>query len=168
MLILVDGIPTNATGTPFLILNEVPLDAIQQVEVVKGPYSSLYGANAFSGVINVITTDGAGKPSVQGDLETSMPFNTAYYYYAKDPLHGQQLWDKGASDALYNATGTSSGAVGKLSYLVSGGYRTIGNYMLRDSTPVRSGESQYRKPGENHDYQTRGFSAREHGRLLIT
>ena len=35
------------------------LDNIKQIEIVKGPGSSLYGANAFSGVINIITKQGA-------------------------------------------------------------------------------------------------------------
>jgi len=36
-LILVDGIPTNASGTPFLIVNEIPLDAVERIEIVRGP-----------------------------------------------------------------------------------------------------------------------------------
>ncbi|WP_075184588.1 TonB-dependent receptor plug domain-containing protein [Teredinibacter haidensis] len=36
-------------------LNSIPLNSIKQVEVVRGPMSSLYGADAIGGVINVIT-----------------------------------------------------------------------------------------------------------------
>jgi outer membrane cobalamin receptor len=36
-LVLVDGIPSNAAGTPFLIVSESPLDAIESVEIVRGP-----------------------------------------------------------------------------------------------------------------------------------
>ncbi|MCK5218105.1 TonB-dependent receptor, partial [bacterium] len=35
------------------------LDNIKQIEIIKGPGSSLYGANAFTGVINIITQQGA-------------------------------------------------------------------------------------------------------------
>lgn len=34
---------------------ELPVEAIQQIEVIRGPGSALYGADAFSGVINIIT-----------------------------------------------------------------------------------------------------------------
>jgi len=34
---------------------ELPIDAIQRVEVIRGPGSALYGADAFAGVINIIT-----------------------------------------------------------------------------------------------------------------
>jgi len=40
---------TLPTGT------ELPIEAIQQVEVIRGPGSALYGADAFAGVINIIT-----------------------------------------------------------------------------------------------------------------
>jgi len=34
---------------------ELPVEAIQQIEVIRGPGSALYGADAFAGVINIIT-----------------------------------------------------------------------------------------------------------------
>ena len=34
---------------------ELPIEAIQRVEVIRGPGSALYGADAFAGVINIIT-----------------------------------------------------------------------------------------------------------------
>jgi len=63
------------------------LDAIKQIEIIKGPGSALYGANAFAGVINIITKDGADlgglytKLSVgtkNGDEELSRYLFTAY------------------------------------------------------------------------------------------
>jgi len=41
------------------------VDLIDRVEVVRGPSSSLYGASAFFGVINVITRDPAARPGVE-------------------------------------------------------------------------------------------------------
>lgn len=35
----------------------VPLSAVKRIEIVRGPGSVIYGANAFSGVINIITKD---------------------------------------------------------------------------------------------------------------
>ena len=62
-LFLVDGLPANDLGTGTLAeLNLVQVHSVEQVEVVRGPFSSLYGANAFAGVINAITRQGAGPP----------------------------------------------------------------------------------------------------------
>lgn len=45
----------------------LPLDAIERVEIAKGPLSSLYGANAFLATVNVITRRGAaGQSASQG------------------------------------------------------------------------------------------------------
>jgi len=48
------------------------LDNIRQIEIVKGPGSALYGANAFAGVINIITKDGR---DIEG-LTTKVSFGT--------------------------------------------------------------------------------------------
>ncbi len=55
VLVLLDGLPINSPsiGTPDLGL--IPLNTLDRIEVVKGPTSSLYGANALGGVVNFIT-----------------------------------------------------------------------------------------------------------------
>lgn len=57
VLVLLDGIPFNdpRSGGGNLVTDYFPLEAIQQVEVIRGPGSVLYGQNAFTGVINIIT-----------------------------------------------------------------------------------------------------------------
>ncbi len=45
------------------------VDNIEQIEVVRGPQSPLYGANAMTGVINIITKKGKGKPTVNYSVE---------------------------------------------------------------------------------------------------
>ena len=55
-LILMNGtrITTAFRGT-LMIGTEFSLDAIQRIEVIRGPGSALYGADAFAGVINIVT-----------------------------------------------------------------------------------------------------------------
>jgi len=58
ILLLVDGhrINDNVLGQAFIGLEfPVDIDLIQRIEIIRGPSSSLYGAEAFFGVINVIT-----------------------------------------------------------------------------------------------------------------
>ena len=52
-LVLVDGIPMNMDGR--YNLDDIPSDAIERIEVVKGGGSILYGSEATGGVINIIT-----------------------------------------------------------------------------------------------------------------
>ena len=150
-LILVDGIPTNASGTPFLILNEIPVEIIDNIEIVRGPYSSLYGANAFGGVINVITKKGDGRPGAAGTFETSYPFNVASLKF--DGMRARDAADKGAEQALWNGDLMSSGGGAHWNYLVNGGYRTIGNYFMNDSALVKKTDTSYHIPARNYDYR---------------
>ncbi|HMD69563.1 MAG TPA: TonB-dependent receptor plug domain-containing protein, partial [Chitinivibrionales bacterium] len=101
-LILVDGIPTNAAGTPFLILNEVPLESIERVEVVEGPYSGLYGPNAFGGVVNIITKN--PTPGIHGALSA------------------------GGLPGFYDVGGEGSLSLGRFSLLVNAAARGIDNW----------------------------------------
>lgn len=64
-LILVDGIPQNKGGDKLVDWNLIPLDNIERVEVVRGPASALYGDNAMSGVINIITKRSSDIPETK-------------------------------------------------------------------------------------------------------
>ncbi len=54
-LVLVDGVPINNSDTGGVNWNSISTSNVKQVEVYKGPGSSLYGSNAMGGVINIIT-----------------------------------------------------------------------------------------------------------------
>jgi outer membrane cobalamin receptor len=152
VLILVDGIPTNLSGTPFLLLNEIPLDAVRKVEVIRGPFSSIYGANAFGGVINIITETGDGRPNVKITGESSLPFTAAHNYGLKGRQTGAKFWKESTNFAYWNASAVAGGGNGRVDILAAGGARTIGNYYLSDSTFVREGYKKYNLSGANRDY----------------
>jgi vitamin B12 transporter len=58
-LILIDGVKANTASEGFARLENIPLAQIQRIEVVRGPQSSLYGADAIGGVIQVFTRQAA-------------------------------------------------------------------------------------------------------------
>ncbi|WP_182417687.1 TonB-dependent receptor domain-containing protein [Bartonella sp. HY038] len=64
-LILIDGKRVNAGLTTMRHYNGdldwVPIDAIDRIEVVRGPMSTLYGSDALGGVVNIITKRPEGK-----------------------------------------------------------------------------------------------------------
>ncbi|MCX6226275.1 MAG: TonB-dependent receptor, partial [Bacteroidia bacterium] len=53
-LVLLDGVPMNKADGGSVNWNSINTDDIRQIEVAKGPGSSLYGGNAMGGVINYI------------------------------------------------------------------------------------------------------------------
>lgn len=58
-IILQDGFRFNSTtGTPYVVATNYGLSNVKRVEVILGPASALYGVDAFSGIVNMITKDG--------------------------------------------------------------------------------------------------------------
>jgi len=58
VLFLINGRPNRTSwngGTSERILLGFPIDAIDHIEIIRGPGSVLYGTGAFSGVINIVT-----------------------------------------------------------------------------------------------------------------
>jgi outer membrane receptor for ferrienterochelin and colicins len=55
VMILIDGEPLVGRNGGVLDLNRITVNNIKQIEIVKGPSSSLYGSEAMGGVVNIIT-----------------------------------------------------------------------------------------------------------------
>ncbi|WP_433925476.1 TonB-dependent vitamin B12 receptor [Stenotrophomonas nematodicola] len=60
-LVLVDGVRINTGDLGLAMLQDLPLAQIERVEIVRGPQSSLYGADAIGGVIQIFTRRNAGQ-----------------------------------------------------------------------------------------------------------
>ncbi|OGV68600.1 MAG: hypothetical protein A2283_12585 [Lentisphaerae bacterium RIFOXYA12_FULL_48_11] len=57
VLVMVDGRPVNLPSVGSADLSMYPVDQIERIEVIRGPASVLYGANALAGVVNIVTKD---------------------------------------------------------------------------------------------------------------
>ncbi len=117
-LVLLDGEPLNNGYTGQVNWNSINPEDIAQIEVARGPFSSLYGGNAMGGVINIIT-----KTPQQREV-------TIQSGYGSD-----NTWTEYASygDKLYN----------RLSVFASYGYKQSDGYptALVTKTPAGSGET---------------------------
>ena len=54
-LFLVDGVRIGSSTSGLAALQDIPLDSIDRIEIVRGPRSSLYGSEAIGGVIQIFT-----------------------------------------------------------------------------------------------------------------
>lgn len=64
VLVLIDGIKIGSATSGGASLEQIPVDQIERIEIVRGPRSSLYGSEALGGVIQIFTRRGDGRGSV--------------------------------------------------------------------------------------------------------
>lgn len=83
-LVLINGerVLGGAMGEYGISLNQIPMEMIERIEIVKGPASVLYGSDAMAGVVNIITKPIPEKPAFTvsggyGSYDTSLA-NIAY------------------------------------------------------------------------------------------
>ena len=100
-LILLDGRPINEVGAfGAFDLSNFTTDAVEQIEVLPGGGSVLYGSNAIGGVINIITR----RPLETEGVETTVGANVGSFDY-----NSQTIQVRGATDGFdwsvgYNRT----------------------------------------------------------------
>src|SRR5690554_5408703 len=163
-LILIDGkrqnnhgdiYPNSFGGNQF---NHIPpLDAIERIEVIRGPASTLYGADALGGVINIITkkdaTEWTGSMTYGRTFQSDDDFGdeTTADFSVRGPLIPGTLsmalrgsvYDRDASNPGYKATRTPDGDLRERNLGFGGGGRTV------DNTNKALGFSLYLTPTDN-------------------
>jgi len=65
--VLIDGTPVNSVGGAQFFEN-LSLDNVDRIEIVYGPASALYGADAMTGVVQIFTRRGSGPPKLDADV----------------------------------------------------------------------------------------------------
>ncbi|MDR7419948.1 MAG: TonB-dependent receptor [Armatimonadota bacterium] len=63
VLVLLDGVPLNGVFSGNVDLSTIPIDDVERIEVLRGPFSAIYGSGALGGVISVVTRRRA-RPAV--------------------------------------------------------------------------------------------------------
>lgn len=80
-IVLVDGVRVGSATLGAAALNNYPIEAIERVEILKGPFSGIYGADAVGGVIQLFTKkggDGIGAVSASVGSDSLEEFNVSF------------------------------------------------------------------------------------------
>ena len=64
-LVLINGMPIMSYLSTVYGLNGIPTSLIKQIEIIKGPSSTLYGTEAVAGVINILTKDPSDVSTIE-------------------------------------------------------------------------------------------------------
>lgn len=70
-MVLLDGMPIVSGLSTVYGLSGIPSSLVEQIEIVKGPASSLYGSEAVAGLINIITKNPSKAPLFSADVFTT-------------------------------------------------------------------------------------------------
>jgi vitamin B12 transporter len=66
VLVLIDGVRAGSATSGLFSFQDLPLELVDRIEIVRGPRSALYGSEAIGGVIQVFTRRDRGTPSARG------------------------------------------------------------------------------------------------------
>ena len=122
--VLVDGVDVTDPSTPGMTAHfgQMLTSDIQQIEILRGPQSGLYGSDAMAGVISITTKKGNGPVKITGDIEggsfgtfnqtlgvsgslgktgstgnTNYDFNAAHFYSGDTPVYPSEFAPTGVS-----------------------------------------------------------------------
>ena len=68
VLVLIDGVRVNSVTTGTTAIDQILLDEIDRIEIVRGNVSSVYGSEAIGGVVQIFTRRGEGDMKVSGKV----------------------------------------------------------------------------------------------------
>jgi iron complex outermembrane receptor protein len=120
VLVLLDGQPINSAYDGSVQWTTFPADEVDRIEVVRGPYSSLYGGNAMGGAINILT-----RPVERRQMELTAQ------YGAQDSVTYSATY----SDRWWNRLGFRIG----YQRTQNGGYSVLGVYSSASSASTITG-----------------------------
>jgi iron complex outermembrane receptor protein len=114
VLLLVDDVPILQADAGFPNWDDVPIENIEQIEVVKGAASALYGSSALNGIINVRTAYAKSKP------ETKLA--TFYTTHFSPWDESKKWWADSATPYTFGLSAAHRRKIGKLDLVLGGFY----------------------------------------------
>jgi iron complex outermembrane receptor protein len=119
-LLLIDGIPIPAVDNGRLLLDALPSLVIDQIEVVRGASSSIYGAGGVSGTINVIPRRAASGAHIDARIHGGIYSETDH---AKWNWWGSRTQAFDGVEAMWRRQGDDLGITLAGSYTMDESYR---------------------------------------------
>ncbi|MFK7935731.1 MAG: TonB-dependent receptor, partial [Saprospiraceae bacterium] len=127
VLLMVDDIPILAGDSGASNWDDIPVENIEQIEVIKGAASALYGSSALNGIINVRTGYAKNEPETK--------ISTFYKYYA-DPADEKRIWwEDGERPREFGGSILHRRKIGKFDLNIGGFH--LNRNDINDSTSTR-------------------------------
>jgi iron complex outermembrane receptor protein len=136
LLVLIDGraVYTPLFGGVYWDTQDLPLEDVERIEVIRGPGATVWGANAVDGVINIITKKAAdthGGLVVAGSGNVEQGFGTAQYGDSEGSKADYRVFAKYLSNDHFPGLEGQNGDDGW--HLLHGGFRVDLSLSTKDS-----------------------------------
>jgi vitamin B12 transporter len=142
--VLIDGMPANDPTTGTFNFGPLATADIHRIEVLRGPQSALWGADALGGVVNIITRRGEGPPRVNGAVESG-------------------------SFETFNQLGTVSGSTGPFDYGATAAHLSSGSTPVTPTRLLPAGRARIDDDFESTMFSTKlGVLLADNARLNAT
>lgn len=151
-LVLIDGVRASA-GDQEYFLSGLQLANVDRIEVLRGPQSVFFGADASAGVVNIITNKGAKGTEASATLEAGNGWAASAHVSARNDRGGVTLNASKRDDDGYDISQIDGGDDDGLS---RESLQLSGDYALTDD--IRAG-GMLRRATEDYDYDATNFAA---------
>jgi vitamin B12 transporter len=154
--VLVDGVPMNQPGG-FFDWSTLSTDNVERIEIVRGPSSVVWGSDAVTGVVNIITRSGRGGPRMMAsaragtygtiDAETQLSHASAAATYSIGLAqhHTSGIYDFNNANGSTVFSGRADGAINE---------KTDGSFAVRYTDNV----AHYPTDGSGNPVDSNAFS----------
>lgn len=116
VVVLIDGVRIGSSTTGTASWNAIPLSSIDHIEIVYGPLSALYGADAIGGVVQIFTRKSEGAPAFSAGAGAGSYDTRQYDASVHGATGGEHSVSYALSGAHEDADGFSSTLPGSSSY----------------------------------------------------
>lgn len=103
VLVLIDGIKIGSATTGQAALEQLPVEQIERIEIVRGPRSSLYGSDAIGGIIQIFTRHSAPGAASRGSFELTGGSHDTWQAQSGYSGSSGPLWYNASASGLYTS-----------------------------------------------------------------
>jgi len=91
-LVIIDGVAVNSPDNGDFDFSQLPVGDIERVEVIRGPQSGIFGANAHAGVVVIQTRTGRGERAASGSGAIEFGTNGTFQGHARVSGGAENAW----------------------------------------------------------------------------
>jgi iron complex outermembrane receptor protein len=158
VMVMMDEMPVMRADAGRPAWNLIPMENIEQIEILKGAASVLYGSSATTGAINVRTTYPKGKPLTKVTLYNG--------FYSRPQEDYRCSWDKGTMPLTYGVSISHTRRIKKFDLVLSVEYAHDDGFVNMDTSSITATRKSPDYEKFMHDSSSFHFGSPSYQKLM--